>query len=36
MGAAGRERFLELYSIDRTHARLKRLYQAVTERGITA
>ncbi len=35
MGAAGRKRFVELYSIDRTHALLKRLYHAVAERGVT-
>ncbi len=36
MGAAGRKRFTELYSIDRTHILLKRLYHAVGERGVPA
>ena len=35
MGAAGRKRFLELYSSDRTHALLKGLYHAVAARGVT-
>ncbi|MEP6546690.1 MAG: glycosyltransferase [Gammaproteobacteria bacterium] len=36
LGEAGRKRFVQFYSIDRTHALLKRLYDSVTQRGITA